>query len=229
MRYKTILIDADDTLLDFKRSEREAARETFAAFGIPSDDNTVALYSDINDRLWKLHERGGITKEELRTRRFDMLCEELGCSADSYDIARKYITTLEGKSYLIPGALKTVESLYGRSRLYLITNGFATVQKNRFGSSPLARYFDGVFISELIGHEKPSSFFFDAVKEAVPNFSSADTLVVGDSLTSDIAGGIGAGLDVCWLNMKGKAAPGGMAIDYIISDITELPAIAEGC
>lgn len=228
MRYNTILIDADDTLLDFSRAEREAIDDTLNDFLGFTEEAVAARYSAINDSLWKLHERGGIAKAELRERRFELLCREFGYDFDPAAMANRYLEALSSKSHLIPGALEVCVRLRRLCRLYIITNGFRVVQERRIGRSPLAPLFDRVFISELVGFEKPAPAFFAAVAAAVPDFRPGMTLVVGDSLTSDIAGGIGAGIDVCWYNPHGKPAPENMNINYIINDLAALPRIAEG-
>lgn len=222
LRYDTLLFDADGTLLDFTKAERESLYGALAAFGITADKNTAIEYSSINDRLWKLLERGGISKSELRVRRFSELAEMYGYEYDAAALADAYFDCLATKSYLLGNALEVCRTLSETCRLYLITNGFKVIQKGRFGGSPLAELFAGCFISEDIGFEKPSVKYFDAVKAGIPNFCAERTLVVGDSVTSDIKGGIAAGLDVCWFDPSGRPAPDDMNINYIISDLREL-------
>ena len=114
--------------------------------------------------------------------------------------------------------------------MYIITNGNKHVQQGRFNPSPLAKYFEKCYISEEVGFEKPDVRYFDAVMADIPDFDPATTLVVGDSLTSDIKGGINAGLDTCWYNPKGKAVPADLPVTYVIRDLAQLPALAEtGC
>ncbi|MGI6167142.1 MAG: YjjG family noncanonical pyrimidine nucleotidase [Eubacteriales bacterium] len=228
MKYKILLFDADGTLLDFKRSEREALSDMLKDFGQPCGDAAARRYSEINDSLWKKLERGEITRNDLILKRFELFAGEYGIKCDPEEMSRAYFSALATKSFLIAGALDVCRELSKTCRLFLITNGFKHIQESRFGGSLLAQFFEGVFISEEIGADKPSREYFDAVIAAIPDFDARETLVIGDSLSSDIAGGIGAGLDVCWYNPAGAAAPGGMKINYIIADLSELTGIVNG-
>ena len=230
MRYTTILMDADNTLLDFTRSEHDAIAETFAHFGLPNDDATIAIYSEVNDAHWKMLERGEIEKKVLMWKRFEAFCRRTGLVADPHALAADYLHTLSTKSYMIEGALEVCATLAKNCRMYIVTNGDKHVQQGRFNPCPLAKYFEKAYISEEVGFEKPDIRYFNAVMADIPNFDPATTLVVGDSLTSDIKGGINAGLDTCWYNPKGKPAPADLPLTYVIRDLAELPALVEkGC
>lgn len=228
MRYKTLLFDADGTLLDFKKAEKNAIKTCFAYFGIPNDDATVGEYSRINDDCWKRLERGELKKDVLRKQRFDEFCEKFGYSADTARLSDMYTEELSDHSYLIDGAPDICQRLYGKCRMYIITNGLKTVQEKRFGACQLKPYFEASFISEEIGYEKPSKKFFDIVASKIPDFDPGTTLVIGDSLTSDIRGGNNAGLDTCWFDPDGRRIPDDMSdlnINYIISSLDEIESI----
>ncbi len=227
MRYTTLLMDADNTLLDFTRSEHDAIAETFAHFGLPHDDATIAIYSEVNDAHWKMLERGEIEKKVLMWKRFEAFCARTGLEADPHALAADYLKTLSTKSYMIEGAPEVCAELAKKCRMYVITNGDKRVQQGRFTPSPLAKYFDRVYISEEVGFEKPDIRYFEAVMKDIPDFDPAATLVVGDSLTSDIRGGIRAGLDTCWYNPKGKPVPADIPVTYVINDLAELPGLIE--
>lgn len=227
-RYSTILFDADNTLLDFDRSEHEGILDAIRAMGITPSEDMVGVYSAINAAMWKKLERGEVTKAELRTGRFAQFCAHYGLEADPDKFADTYVHYLAQKSYLMEDAVEVCKALAPACRLYIITNGIAYVQEKRFNPSPLRPLFTDVFISEQIGVEKPSKVFFDTVAARIKDFSPADTLVVGDSLTSDIQGGINAGLDTCWLNRKGAVAPADMPITYTISTLRELLPLVLG-
>ena len=227
-RYTTLLFDADDTLLDFKRSEREAILDAIRQMGITPSEEMARVYSEINNSAWKRLERGEITKAELRTLRFSEFCAHYGFDLDPEAFAGAYITFLSQKSYLMEGALDLCRALAPHCRLYIITNGMAVVQEGRFDPSPLRPLFTDVFISERVGAEKPSVAFFDTVAAHISNFDPRDTLVIGDSLTSDIRGGIAAGLDTCWFNPKGVQPPADMQITYTVGALNEILPLVLG-
>jgi 2-haloacid dehalogenase len=190
--------------------------------GLEPDDEMVFAYSAINDGMWKKLERGEITKEALRFARFAEFCAAYNWNFDVEKMSLTYTGFLSEKVFLIDGALETCRRLAAHASLYIITNGIKFVQERRFGASPLVPYFKDVFISEEMGAEKPHKAYFDEVARRIPDFAPQETLVVGDSLSSDIQGGINAGLDTCWLNRSGKPVPAEMPITYIIERLEEL-------
>ncbi len=224
-KYKIVLFDADATLLDFKRSEHEAVIDVLEKFGLPVSDEIIAKYSEINEMHWKMLERGEIEKERLYAARWEMFCEHYGFKTDAQAMSDYYPKTLAEKSYLMPGSLEICKYLYGKYKMYIVTNGKKSVQDGRFNPSPLAPMFDGVFVSEEIGFEKPRREFFDAVAGKIDGFSPADAIIIGDSLTSDIAGGVAYGIDTCWFNPQGKPTPSDMNITYVINSLAELTEI----
>lgn len=228
MPYRIALFDADNTLLDFTRAEHDAIVSCLAPRGIPSDRETVSLYSAINDVHWKRLEKGLTTRDRLRVERFVDFFAAVGYTGDPVAMADDYMKMLSRQSQLIDGALELVQALYGHCRLYIITNGITSVQIGRFDSCPLAPYFQRCYISEQMGCAKPEKRFFDMVAADIPDFNPRDTVVVGDSLTSDILGGIRAGLDTCWFNPEGKPAPADMDITHTVSRLADIIPILLG-
>lgn len=231
MKYTTVLFDADGTLLDFLRSEREAVSEALRLMGVVPTDEMLTVYSAINDELWKRLERGEITRSVLLYHRFELLFDRYGAEADSREMAATYMRCLSRKGYVLEGAEELCRALFGRCRLYIVTNGTESIQKGRFADSGLQSYFDECFISEVIGHNKPSERFFEHVAERIPDFSKEKTVIVGDSLSSDILGGIRFGIDTCWYNPEGKSVPEDMEgrITYVAKSFDEILAfLTEG-
>ncbi len=225
MSYTIALFDADNTLLDFSRSEREALSECLRRRGVEPTEAILSRYAHINDLHWKRLERGLTTRECLRTDRFAMLFGEFGLHFDPETMADDYITALATKSYPMAGAEELVRRLAGKCRLFIITNGTASVQNARFNRTAMAQFFEGVFISEDVGSSKPDKSFFDHVAAAIPHFDSRRTLVIGDSLSSDIQGGINAGLDTCFFDRCDVGRPDGMNITYVINKLDEVEPI----
>ena len=225
MPYRTLLLDADGTLLDFDRSESEAIRRTLQRYQLPDTDEWIEAYHRLNDAMWKQLERGEIAKTDLRWMRFSHLLEHFGICGDYYAMAETYVDELSARAYFLPGALEACRTLANQYRLYIITNGIAYVQNRRLSSLPLADLIVKCYISEEIGYEKPDIRYFKAVANDISDFDPANTLVVGDSLTSDMAGGIGAGLDTCWINPKQHPIPQNIPITYSIPSMADLPAL----
>ena len=223
-----LFLDLDDTILDFQKAEHIAIRKAIREAGVEPTDEICARYSVINKYCWERLERGEWTREEVLTNRFGLLFEELGVEVDKVVVARNYERLLGIGHYYLPGAEETVKQvLFGKYRLFLASNGTASVQHGRMTSADLYPYFEQAFVSQEIGHNKPSVAYFNACFARIPGFEKEKCLMVGDSLTSDILGGMNAGIRTVWVNPKGLTAPEHMKPDYEIRALAELPTLLE--
>ena len=222
---KTVLFDLDDTILDFKKAENVAIKRMLAALDIPPTEEIAARYSEINDAQWKLLEKGLFTREQILTRRFRLLFEELGVDRSDIEAWRTYEQMLGEGHYFLPGAVELLEELSPLYDLCLVSNGTASVQDRRIESAGIARYFKAIFISQRVGVNKPAKEFFDRCFAALPDLRREDTIIVGDSLTSDILGGRNAGIATCWFNPHHKPAREDIPADYEIASLAELPPL----
>lgn len=202
MQYKTILFDADMTLFDFHASEAACVEQTLREYGYPCAGEIVCRYSEINDSYWKLFEQEKITREELVVARFAQLFREIGVEGDPLAFNQRYMEYMGNSAILLDGASELCQTLCKTYRLYMITNGNSHNQRRRLDKSGLKSCFQDIFISEEIGSQKPQIAFFDYIRANIPDWDARSTLVVGDSLTSDIQGAINYGLDCCWFNPK---------------------------
>ncbi len=224
MKYSTLLFDLDDTLFDFRKTEAEALRCTLETLGIPFSPDHIQTYAACNQQVWKEFERGEISSEELRVKRFVLFFEKIGQTHDPQAASPVYLQNLALGAHLLPGAEALIRLLKPLCRLALVTNGIAQVQHSRLARSPLAEYFAGqIYISEEIGAAKPSSAYFDAVFAALGQPARASVLLIGDSLTSDMQGGLNYGMDTCWYNPRG--APASLPVTHQIRHLDELPAL----
>ncbi|MBQ3482537.1 MAG: YjjG family noncanonical pyrimidine nucleotidase [Oscillospiraceae bacterium] len=224
---KKILFDIDDTILDFRTAERNAIRQTFGEFSVPADESVLRRYSEINLALWQRLELGTISREVLLVERFRMLFSELGLDAPEREVQQRYESLLESGHYFIPGAPELLAELFPRYDLYLVSNGNVVTQESRLKSAGISPFFKDIFISERVGANKPSKLFFDRCFAAIPGFRREDAIIVGDSLSSDILGGINAGVRTCWFNPDRLTAEGAIRPDYEILELGELPPLLE--
>lgn len=222
---KTVFLDIDDTLLDFHRAEALAIRTALRHFGIEPSEENIKRYSSINRACWQKFERGEMTRESLLTTRFEILFSEMGVDFSPREAQRIYETGLGSYHFYIDGAEKMLEEIYHDYDLYITTNGITVVQTRRIADSGIKRYVKDIFISQEIGFNKPQKEYFDAIFEKIEGFDKDSSIIVGDSLSSDILGGINAGIKTCWYNPKGLPTKDGITPDYIISDIKELPRL----
>lgn len=223
--YKNILMDLDDTIFDFKKAEYQALAETLNKYGIAADEKVIQRYSEINISQWKLLEKGEISRAELKWRRFKLLFDELKKDFSAEEVAEYYTYRLSKGSFFLDGALAILEELYKKYNLYIVSNGFAKTQHGRISAGNLKRFFKDIFISQEIGADKPAKEFFDTVFSRIPDFDRDETIIVGDSLSSDIKGGKNAKIDTIWLNRKNEVPPSDLKPDFEIKTISELTKI----
>lgn len=224
---KTILWDVDGTLLDFLAAEKAAIRACFAQFGLGEcSDEQIARYSAINQRYWRRLENGEITKPQVLVGRFEEFFAQEGLDpALAVPFNEAYQVKLGDTVCFMDRSDALIARLRGRVRQYAVTNGTRVAQERKLEKSGLGKFFDGVFISELVGAEKPSPAFFDCVFDHIGPVDRSEVLIVGDSLTSDMRGGLQAGIPCCWYNPRNLPRPEGMELDYIIHDLNQVEEI----
>lgn len=229
MGYEVILFDADRTLFDFDRAEEHAIERLMNYFEVEyQKENHLKQYREINKKLWEELEQELITPEELKLERFRRLAEELDLEIEDKALSEKYLEFLAEGHFLLDGALELIEELDKDYKLAIVTNGLATVQKGRLKASVLRGYFDHLIISEEIGIAKPNPRIFEHTFKEMGYHDKSKVLMVGDSLSSDIQGGINFGIDTCWFNPNKIESRNGVEPTYEISDLSQLKEILSG-
>ncbi len=224
-KIKTILLDADGTLLDFNRSEQEALREAFLELNFPFTAQTHAVYHKHNDACWKALERGEITRDELKVRRFRLTFEELNLPGDPALATKIYEGNLGKYAFPFDGAEALCARLSRKYALYIVTNGLKHVQTARMLKTKIPETVKGIYISEDVGFAKPAPEFFDRIFADHPEMKRRETMIVGDSLSGDMLGGNNAGILTCWVNPAAAPRPENISVDFEISHITELEKV----
>lgn len=229
MAIKAILWDVDGTLLDFLAAEREAVRSCFKTFGLGEcTDDMISRYSKINVGYWKRLEYGELTRDQVMLGRFEEFFASEGIDADVSAFNGEYQYRLGDTICFIDDAYALVERLRRVVKQYAVSNGSYTAQKRKLARSGLERLFDGIFISEEVGFDKPRAEFFDFVFARIPPFAPDEMLIVGDSLTSDMRGGNIAGIKCCWYNPRRAENDVGVRLDYVIDDLRRVEEIVGG-
>ncbi len=229
MGYTHVLFDADDTLFDFQKACRRALSLTVESMVGHELPEAFEIYERNNRRWWLAFEKGEVTMEQLSVGRFVDFTDQMGVSHISTPEGWRdeYQKNLGACAIMVEGAEELCERLRGKCRMYIITNGIAAVQRDRMSRASIRNCFEELFISQELGCRKPQKEYFDIVLSRLGNVEKEKILVVGDSLTSDVKGGIDAGLDVCWYNPHGKDS-GGLRPEYTVSKLADVAAIVLG-
>lgn len=220
--FQTLLFDADNTLFDFTACESTALELAFLQHNYPLNDEIRKLYERINVGLWKEYEQGRMDRKTVIYSRFGLLFQELGIDDDGIGFEDIYQDLLGRQHVMIPEAYEVIEYLYQSYDLYIVTNGVTVTQLRRLKDSGLDRYMKKIFVSEETGYQKPRKEYFDYCFERIPQFNPDQALIIGDSLSSDIQGGVNAGIKTCWYNPTKEHNFLALPIDYEISSLKEI-------
>lgn len=223
--YNCLMIDLDDTLLDFKAAEDAALEKTFAQFNFPYTPENIAAYKKINQELWRQLEQGKVKKEALMTGRWKQFLAHLGQLGNAVKINDFYLARLSEGAFVLPGALEFLQDVEDFVTIAVITNGAEKAQKGRLVNSGVATYADGIFISEKMGITKPDKRFVNIALDRLGVTNRAKVLVIGDSLYADVKCGIDAGLDTCWCNFKNETNDTGLTPTYTVLGFEELKRV----
>lgn len=220
--YSILLFDADHTLLDFDATQQAALTNTFNQYGYPLDDEMKERYLEINKTLWDAYEAGLMTREEVVYTRFGQLFQEIGIQDDGIQFEKDYQSALGNGHELMDGAMEVIQALHQKFDLYIASNGVSATQYQRLDESNLRPYFKDVFVSEEIGYQKPKKEYFSTCFERIGHVELKEVLMIGDSLSSDMQGGLNIGIDTCWFNPHHVVNKEGLPITFEISDLKEL-------
>ena len=225
MAYTTVLFDLDHTLLDSHASEAAAFEITMRSVGIEPTPDVFATYDRLNQALWRQVEAGELSPNDVKVRRFEQLLDEVGVRADAVEMGATFVGGLADHGELYDGAAQLLVEVAAMCRLALVTNGIGTVQRGRLDRLGLADVFEVVSISGEMGTSKPGRAIFDTTFAAMGIADRSSAVMIGDSLTSDIRGGVNAGVDTIWFNPRQTTNRTDLVPTHESSALMELPAL----
>ncbi len=227
--YKFLLWDIDDTLIDFKTSEKTALQKCFKEFGVILTDEDIAIYTQINHNYWELLAQGKIEKNIMLKRRFEDFVQQLSLDKiDCEEMNKLYQIALGDCAVMIDDAIEICSYFKKSKKQYAVTNGTSVAQNKKLNKTGLVEFFDGVFISDQVGYEKPDIRFFQHAFAEIDDFKLEEAIIIGDSLSSDMLGANNVGVDCCWFNPKAVVNKNtSIHIDYEIKKLKELFEIIE--
>ena len=219
---KAVFMDIDDTLLDFSLSARAAMQQAFLEYALPFSDRAYAVFARVNDALWRSLERGELDAQALFARRWNMIFSELGIDADGPAFEQRFLALLHSTAVPVDGAAEVCRYLGEKYILCAASNAFHDQQINRLTIAGLMPCFSHVFVSETLGYRKPQKEFFDACRARISDVAADECVMIGDSLTADIAGGKSAGMKTIWYNHTHRPVPERCEAGQIVESLLEL-------
>ncbi len=221
-KYKTILFDIDDTLIDFDIDQKTAFKEAVKKIGYVCNDKMYEDYNKINLSMWEELNLGKMTLNEVFVNRFSVFFKKYGIKYDELEFNKILTDMFQKTGTLIKGVKETLDKLVNNYELAVISNGPKDQQYHRLKNANISKYFSEFFISEEIGYNKPDKRFFDIVFKNIDNKEKSKILIVGDSITSDIIGGKQVGVDTCLYNIRNKENKTNIKPEYEIENFEEL-------
>ncbi len=222
MNKKIVLLDLDNTLIDFNECARHSIMNIFKEFGFPYTEKVFETFITENIKIWKRLEKGEITKAELRANRWNIILGKLGIDYDGTIIEERFENGVAQGAYAVEGAYELLDYLHPKYELYIVSNGFRFVQESRLKIGDFRKYFKDIFLSEDIGVQKPAKEFFDYCFEKLNTPKKEDVILIGDSLSADIIGALNYGIDSVWFNKTGDDLPEDIKPTYIIDKLKDI-------
>ena len=234
MSYKLVLIDLDDTLFDYPKTEEAAFRNTFKELGFFVEnelgnakkeeiyEKIKDRYKDVNLQLWKDLEKGAVDKDRLKVVRFEKIIEEFDLKYDPYEMSELYLKKLGEGIFPFEATEKLCEYLHSKYKVGIVTNGIKEVQHSRIENSTIVKYIDKIIISDEVGVNKPDKRIFEYAMNYFEIMDKSEVIMIGDSLGADIKGGQNAGIDTCWVNLRNNVNDTGIVPKYEVRKLEEL-------
>lgn len=219
---KAILLDVDNTLLDFDLGAKEATKEAFADAGLEYSDEVHPVFTRINNGLWEDIENGLLTKEGLYQIRWQLIFDELGIRANGKEFEKLFLRRLRESAIPVDGAPELVRYLHGKYILCIASNASYDQQVKRLKKAGLYGYMRHIFISEKIGAPKPAAEFFEYCLKALSPIKREELMIIGDSLTADIDGAASFGIKSCFFNRRGIKIKS--PADFTVAELGEIKA-----
>jgi len=222
--YTHVLLDLDHTLLDTEVSLEMAFAHALRSVGLEVADH-YGVFTEINNALWRQVELQQIEAARVNLTRFTEFVARLELDVEPQTLATEFAVGMGQHGDLYPGARELLDDLAQVATLAMVTNGVSEIQRARIERLELGQYFDAITISGEVGCAKPGAEIFERTFQALGAPDQTQALMVGDSLASDMLGGITAGIDTCWYNPAGKVAPADVQPTHVVGSLREVVAL----
>ncbi len=222
---KAILLDVDNTLIDFNKGAEWSMRKCFDEFNLEMTEDVISVFHKINDELWRRLEKGKLTKPELHKIRWQTIFDELGIKADGPVFEQKFIEYVPQAGIPVDGAKELLDFLYGKYIICYASNSSKSQQMIKLTKSDMLKYADHLFISDEIGYAKPAKEYFEECMARLSPIKKEEVILIGDSLTADIEGGLNFGIKTIWFDYLKKGDSGEVKPDYTVKSLDEIKSL----
>ena len=219
---KAVLIDIDNTLLDFHKCSKEAMCLAAEEYGINFPENYFEIFTKINNSLWEKIEKGELDRQGLFKIRWKLIFEAMKIDADGIAFEETFRSNIKSCAIPVDGAKEILLYLSEKYYVAVASNSEFAQQEKRLRKADMLQYISKIFTSEEIGFAKPSEGFFEACKNELPQFEKEEIILIGDSVTADIEGAKNFGFKTCWFNFAKKENPVCEKADYIVNELSEI-------
>lgn len=218
-KYETLIFDLDDTLIDNNQSIKYAFTVMINELGLEYSDELFSKWKKFDTAYWHTWESGNMIIPDsikaledkityLRANRFILFFKELELNFNSAVTLNELYCSMLGVNIVeIENAGKLLQELYQHHEILIATNGPKEAAINKLEKAKLMSYISSMVCSEEIGFSKPMPEFFDCLYNKTQNKDKSRMLLIGDSLTTDVLGGMNNGIDTCWFNPNNSSLP----------------------
>lgn len=227
--YKCVFFDLDHTLWDYEKNAAETLSELYEVYnlsglGIPDALSLYHKFREINLSLWDLYDNNRCDQHYIRTERFKQILTHFSAydAELSEELSTAYLGNCPRKNNLMPYAIDMLEYLQSKYQLTVVTNGFEDIQNTKLSAGNLHRFFKHVVTSQKSGYRKPSGKMFEYAMK-LNDVTSADVIMIGDNLVTDIGGAKSSAIDAIFFNRDKVSHQ--TSVDHEISCLSELKNI----
>lgn len=230
MKYKAIIFDVSDTLVEYTPNWAKVFGDKIRSLGI---DVPAEISWEINKAVYWANgeqtrrEQNGApraTEDEL-SRLMDEAA--LSCVQYPYEMKEAYLELMsrtpmpKQRMAVIPGVFDMLGALLGKYRLAIVSNHY-TWLVDYLKECNLYDYFESVIVSEVVGVEKPNVRIMELVMNEL-NLPPESCLYVGDHQL-DVLCSKQAGMDCAWITRAETKLHESIPYteDYRIEKVTQL-------
>lgn len=222
---KVVLFDVDGTLLDFEKCAEISMLTAAKELNVNLPCNIAEVFHRINDGLWLEIEKKELTRAELRQIRWKLIFDEIGIDFDGPTFEEVFFSYVTKSAETYEGAKDIMEYISKKYTVCIASNAMYNQQVTRLTKAGIYEYVEKMFISERAGYPKPDREFFDYCFKHLGDVKKDEVIIIGDSISADIAGGAAYGIKTCWFNPKKKEIPKDVKIDFVVNSLGEIKNI----